>query len=82
MKLRSRVERRRRPRPPVEKRSWLIASEIYDLCGLSEATVNRYARGELKPVLPSIPRGTRGRVFRRDTVLVWIKQLEEASQQC
>jgi hypothetical protein len=71
--------RRRRPLPPAEQRDWLLAHELYPLTGMSEATVNRHARGELQPMLPSIPVGRRRRVFFKPTVVVWRTALEQGA---
>lgn len=72
--------RTRRARPPVSERNWLLASELYSVTGMSEATINRHARGELLPRLPSIPCGRRGRIFRKETITEWLRDLEATTK--
>jgi len=69
------VIRRRRKIPPLAEREWRTAEELFTLTGMSEATINRHARGELEPKLPYIRIGSRKRVFLVAMVIEWREDL-------
>ena len=57
----------------------MTADEVSAFTGLSVSTLNRHALGKLMPKIPSVPRGTRGRLYRRATVEAWLDELEAYS---
>jgi hypothetical protein len=74
------MARRHREPPPPQERDWLLASELYAITGMSESTINRYARGQLQPPLPFYRVGLRKRLFIRAEVLAWRAELQGVSK--
>lgn len=73
--------RNRKPLPPIETRQWLIAEEAAAFIGVSVATLYRFTRGEVAgvPKLPSLPRGSKARVWRKEALEDWMRQCEAAA---
>jgi predicted DNA-binding transcriptional regulator AlpA len=73
--------RNRTPKPPIESRQWLTATEVGHLIGASRATVHRMANGEVPgcPRLPFMPRGMKARVFMKPTVERWIEDCQKGT---
>lgn len=69
------MKRKRKQVPPLDVRPWRTAEELFLETGMSPATINRYARGELEPKLPSYPVGKRKRLFRETDVDSWLDKI-------
>jgi hypothetical protein len=76
------TRRKVKVRTPVSERSYLFSDEVAGEIGCSVVTVNRLANGSITgiPRLPFVPRGTRGRVFRKATVEDWLTEVENKSK--
>ncbi|MCX6626017.1 MAG: hypothetical protein NTW28_00105 [Candidatus Solibacter sp.] len=66
--------RKRKELPPAESRRWRTAVEVAALLGCSKATVQRFTSGMVAgvPRLPSVPRGSRARIWHIDAVEAWL----------
>ncbi|MBI4906603.1 MAG: helix-turn-helix domain-containing protein [Acidobacteria bacterium] len=71
-------KRTRAPKPPIDSREWMSAEEVAAMIGCSKATVQRFANGEYRqyPRLPFIPCGIKKRVYRKESTLAWLAELE------
>ncbi|WP_321470129.1 helix-turn-helix domain-containing protein [uncultured Paludibaculum sp.] len=70
--------RHRKPLPPASERRWRTVDEVAALLGCSRSTVQRFTSGLVPgvPRLPSVPRGTRARIWHVDAVEAWLSQVQ------
>lgn len=70
--------RRRRIRPPLDQRDWMVAEEVAEMIGCSVAIVHRFSNGEIAgaPKLRFLPRGAKARVFLKEAVRAWMNQAQ------
>lgn len=66
--------RKRRELPPAESRQWRTVDEAAAFLGCSKSTVQRLSSYMIAgvPRLPSVPRGSRARIWHIDAVEAWL----------